>query len=163
MRTLIRQWAAFAALGAGLVHIALGAGSAAGPAIALIGAGAVELLWAVLVLARGRILAPRASATVATAYVGAWIAAILIGDGFGVDPLPMLAAVLLDLAVAGIAIASLRSPGVDRDPTAGRMLVGAFAGALIVAGIATPALAATPAGGGDMGGMHMTVPAGHSH
>lgn len=163
MRTLLRQWAAFAALGAGLVHIALGAGAAIGPAAVLIAIGAGELLWAVLVLARGRILAPRTATAATVAVVLVWIAAVVVGDGFGVDPLPMFAAVLLDLLVAGIVVASARSTRAERAPGAGRMLLGAFVGALLVAGIATPALASSPAGGGDMGGMHMNAPAGHSH
>lgn len=166
MRAILRQWASFAALGAGLIHIALGAGSPLGTAIVLVGVGAAELAWAIAVLARGRILATRSSITAAIVLVAVWIAAIVAGGGFGIDPLPMLAAVMLDLAVAALVVADGRSAGAEREPRAGRMVLGAFVGALLVAGLATPALAATPAGGGDMGGMHdtgVTVPSGHQH
>ncbi|NQX12725.1 hypothetical protein HQQ80_13895 [Microbacteriaceae bacterium VKM Ac-2855] len=168
MQNILRSWAAFAALGAGLIHLALGAGSGGVLTVVLVVVGTVELLWAVLVLARGRVLAARTSIGVALALVAGWIGVILTTGGLDISPLPMLAAVVFDLAVAGIVTAQLRSKPNRTDPElpAGRMLLATFAGALLVASLATPALAATPAsggGGGDMGGMQMSVPSGHQH
>lgn len=164
LATMARTWPMLAAFGAGLVLLALsaGAGGAAGGVLAAVGVAA--LAWGVLSLHRGRPVLPGAALGVGVALlVGA---AVLVGTGLagtaGVAAGPLLAASVFAAVVAGNAALVLRrraramGPGaaVNGAPDAAgrpaidgrRSLVGLVAGALLVAGLATPALAATEAG-----------------
>jgi hypothetical protein len=148
---------ALASLGVGLVHLATGAGSPLFPAILLVGFGIAELGWGVALLVRGRVVLPRIALPVALAPVALWgldiAAAVALGESgvsaslpFG----PMAAASLLSVSVAaGLAFARRRSlaPQPAASPQRpGRYLLGMTLGAMLVAGLVTPALAGTMAG-----------------
>ena len=161
-------WPALASLGAGLVLCATAAG--APPAIALpVGVAAVAvLIWAFSVLRAGRLVMPRAA--VAGGAIG------ILGSGFLLltGPLaliPFLALFVFSWSIAIAAVVELRAKRVARLPdvhpapvgrTPGR--AGAFTMALVlegmlVAAIATPALAASEAG--EFAVPHGTLHFGH--
>lgn len=152
-----RSVMALASLGVGLVHLAVGAGSPLFPAILLVGFGVAELGWGVALLARGRIVLPRLALPLALTPVALWgldvTATVAIG-GTGMTASlpfgPMAAASLLSLFLgAGLALA--RRQALAPQPAAsparpGRYLLGMGLGAVLVAGLVTPALAGTNAG-----------------
>lgn len=161
LSTMARTWPMLSSLGAGLVLLALAAGAGGTAGVVLVGAGAAGLGWGVLSLRAGRALAPRITLGVAAALLVA--AGALVGSGLtasaGVRVGPLVAASVFVAIVAGQAALVVRrrrrngrsDPVPDRDvPRAavdGRLsLVGLLVGALLVAGLATPALAATRAG-----------------
>lgn len=162
LSALARTWPMLCALGAGLVLLALaaGAGGIAGGAMAA--AGAAGLGWGVLSLRAGRALVPGVVlGTCAALLVGA---GVLVGSGLaeaaGVPVGSLLAASVFIVVVAGHCAVVVRgrsgahrardgrSPAPARAAAVdGRLpLVGLVVGALLVAGLATPALAATEAG-----------------
>ncbi|NQX05622.1 hypothetical protein HQQ82_11030 [Rathayibacter sp. VKM Ac-2856] len=164
MSTVARGNAAFAGLGAGLVHLSLAAGELNAATIPIAALGVAELAWGVLVLARGRILVPRIALGVTGATVAGFVLAI--AAGLLRDPLPALAAGALQLVAAAVVAATLRSQRDDaeRPVSAPRAVLGLFAGALLVSALATPALSASSEGTHDMGGMMTTVrDGGHGH
>lgn len=159
---MIRVWAGFAALGAGLIHLALVIGSPVAAAVPLALAGGAEFLWGVFAVAGPRAPVPRVARIAVLAPLGAWIAALVTGlaPGLGVRILPMLIASLLDVVVAVAITLLLRRP--DRPAiTARRYLVGVIAGALVVIGLSAPALAATEAG--ELAGTPPLPLAPHGH
>ncbi|OUE19115.1 hypothetical protein BFL36_13820 [Clavibacter michiganensis] len=116
MSLLIRHWLALAALGAALIHLAVGAGSSPASMVALLLIGAAELAWAVAVLRSDRLPAATWAVVGALVPVAGWAllvsaAVVLDAPGItsGVPAMPMLAATLLDLAVAAIVGRHLRS------------------------------------------------------
>lgn len=129
----------FAALGAGLLHLALAVGAVPALAVGLAVVGGLEFLWGVLAVSRPTV--PLAWAAVIAALVppAAWILLLLLGVD-GPRPLPMLAATALDLAVAVMLAAGLRrgATAESRHPILGIALA-----ALLVAAITVPALIAT--------------------
>ncbi|WKK72197.1 hypothetical protein Q0F99_04095 [Rathayibacter oskolensis] len=162
MTTVARCNAAFAALGAGLVHVSSAAGREDAAVVPFALLGAVELAWAVAVLALGRFLLPRTALAIAAASAAGL--GVAVATGFLRDPLPTLAAGLLQLAAAMVVAWTLRSPRrSERALPASRAVIGLLAGALTVSALATPALAATSGGSGDMGGMMSVVDSGHGH
>lgn len=163
MTTVARCNAAFAGLGAGLVHVSLAAGGDAPQAPVFGALGAIELLWAVLVLARGRLILPRTALVVAVASLAAF--AVALAAGILREPLPALAAGVLQLIAAAVVAVSLRSSHLQERPISpSRVVLGMLAGALTVSALATPALAASSGGSGGMGGMMTSViDGGHHH
>ncbi|MBD8057395.1 hypothetical protein IC607_00215 [Cellulomonas sp. JH27-2] len=155
-----RTWAADAALGAGLVLFALGAehlGDHVVLAAILITWGAAETLWAVLAL-RGPAPLPRSALAVLLVGAAGWVVVqpatrTTIGTAD-------LAVVVLQLAAAMLLAARLRAgrvgagrgnraTGGAATPVAvgaGRQLAVMAAGALVVATVTVPGLAATNAG-----------------
>ena len=131
----------FAALGAGLLHLALAVGSVPWLATGLAVVGGVEFLWGVLAVSRPGVPVPRAAIAGALAAPAAWVVLLLLGSD-GLRALPMLAATALDLAVAVVlAIGLRRSPATEpRHPAFGIVVAG-----LVVAAITVPALIATEA------------------
>ena len=131
----------FAALGAGLVHLALAVGALPGLAVGLAAVGGVEFLWGVLAVSRPGVPLPRVALAGALVPPVAWVVLLLLGTA-GPRPLPMLAATALDLAVAGgLALALRRAPRAEpRHPGVGIAIAG-----LVVAAITVPALIATEA------------------
>lgn len=131
----------FAALGAGLIHLALAIGAEVGLAVGLVVVGAAEALWGVLAVSRPGLPAPRISLAAALVPPITWVL-VLTTSLTGPRPLPMLAATLLDLAIAvGIAI-GLRRPSVRESR---RPAIGIGIAALVVVLISAPAVVATGA------------------
>jgi hypothetical protein len=163
MSTVARGNAAFAGIGAGLVHLSLAAGQLDAGTLPLAALGVVELVWGVVVLARGRIVLPRTALAVTGVTVAGFVLAV--AAGLLRDPLPALAAGALQLVAAAVVAATLRSQRtVERPVSAPRAVLGLFAGALLVSALATPALSASSEGSHDMGGMMTTInDSGHSH
>jgi hypothetical protein len=132
----------FAALGAGLIHVALAVGAAPWLAAVLVTVGAAEFLWGVLAVSRPGVPLPRAAIVGALVPPAAWIVVLVAALPEGPRPLPMLAATALDLAVAiGLAAGLRRAPRVEsRRPLLGITLAG-----VLVAAITVPALITTEA------------------
>ncbi len=168
MATMIRTWLGLGALGAGLVHLAVAAGSAPGALALLVLVGAAEVAWGVTALARERVPLPRiALAGAVAAVVG--VAAVLVlragamshmatmtpaGTVAGVPAVPMLGAALLELGcAAALAVVVRRGRRESRRPGVWAYLGGVVAGAAVVAGITSASLGATPVGAMAMQGM----------
>lgn len=149
MDAVARAWLGFLALGAGLIHLALAIGAPLAVAAPLLVVGAAEFGWGVFAFTGPRIPVPRVARLLALAPILGWVLLLLAGGGgLGVRALPMIVASLFDVALAiGISIV-LRRAGRPAAPIGtARYLLGVAAGALIVAALAVPALAATEAGG----------------
>lgn len=152
MSAVTRAALGFAALGAGLLHLALAVGAAPLLAAGLVVVGAAEFLWGVLTTARPEALLPRVAMVGALVPPVAWVVLLLAAAPDGPQPLPMLAATVLDLAVAiGVATALRRREHPEpRHPVLGVAIAG-----VIVAALTFPALLATEvAGGSDLTPVH---------
>lgn len=171
MNAVLRGWLGFFALGAGLVHLALVIGSPLAVGIPLVIVGAAEFAWGVFAFTRPTLPLPRLARVAALIPILGWVAVLVlggIGTIGGLRVLPMLVASLLDLAIAiGITWILRRDPA--QAPALlrpGRYLLSLGAGALVVAALTTPALAATEAGdaaiphGGDEP-LELILPGGH--
>jgi hypothetical protein len=148
----------FAALGAGLIHLALAVGAAPVLAAGLLVMGGAEFLWGVLTTARPEALLPRVAIAGALVPPAAWVVLLLVGTSDGPRPLPMLAATVLDFAVAiGVATALRRAEHPEpRHPVLGVVVAG-----VIVAALTFPALIATEVVGGlpvDLTPLHEDAP-----
>ncbi len=171
MRHITHAWAALAALGAGLVHLAVAASAPTLLLIAFLLVGIGEVVWAVLTLARSRYVIPRLYPLLALIPLAVWALGVFSGVESTVLP-PMslaLAAVLGLLSAAFVAVSSRRGSADEstREPSAGLTLVGFLAGAFAMAAIALPALGQTSAGIAASQGPHahhstVDVPEGHS-
>ncbi len=175
MTPISRLWLAFAAVGAGTIHLAVGASAPVLLAIAMVGFGIAELGWGVATLVRGRLMAPDPALYGALIPVLVWGLTATLGSGFGLPagstglPLfPMMVASLFGLFIAGTlavgrraarrgilataeeagAVPARGAGQTDAPPAAqgGRFLVALTIGALVFSGLTTPALAATEAG-----------------
>jgi hypothetical protein len=179
MSAVTRLWTAFAALGAGLIHVAVGASAPLPLAVLLVGFGIAELAWGVAALSLGRLPVPRAVTGAALIPVFVWGITAALGSGLGVSAeatgLPlysMTVASLFNLFVALvvavrqrrrlIATAEVRASVADLPRTAPaaaggwRFLTALTLGGVLFSGLTTPALAATDAG-------QLAVPHGTSH
>ncbi|MGN6503171.1 MAG: hypothetical protein ACTHKX_09785, partial [Pseudolysinimonas sp.] len=76
---MIRAWAGFAALGAGLIHLALAIGSPVAAAVPLGIVGGAEFVWGVLAVAGPRAPLPRVTRIAVLVPLGAWIVTLLTG------------------------------------------------------------------------------------
>lgn len=157
-------FAGFAGFGAGAVNLATASSLLLSPAVGGFavagGVGAVLwgtslLAWSVLSLRRGSLLrAGQAAALLLGASVvhaASALAAMAAGpSGLALSHLTALLLSLMIVAAAGwLRRRSNGEPadtGVAAQPGAGRLLLAAFAAAVLVAGIATPGLAASTAG-----------------
>lgn len=156
-----RCWAGFASLGAGLVHFGvvrehLDSWLLHGMFFAAL--GSAQIAWALLAMSRDRVPLPRLVVTATLSLVALWAFTRTFGLPFGpgagtpepVGTADLLAMVLHGMLVASVVVAvrSDRSAHAyaARPRTAGRTLVGLGAGALVMAALTTPALAATEAG-----------------
>jgi hypothetical protein len=157
MPTITRTWVAFAAIGTGLIHLALVIGSPLPLGIVLAVLGLVEFGWGVLTFARETVAFPRVALVLAIAPVVLW-GLLLVSSALSATPelagslrlLPLGIATLFELFIAGVLAVRLRR-GSDteeptRPPSIARYLVGLIVGGLVVAGLTTPALGATEAG-----------------
>ena len=165
MTPVIRMWLGFAALGAALIHLAVGAGAPLPLAILLVGFGIAELGWAIVTLVRAQPIALRVTLGAVLIPVFVFAATATLGSGLGVSaaetglPIyPMLIASLFNLFLAGsLAIiirqshnakpASATDKSVrEAQPAGWRFLTALVLAGLVVSGLTTPALAATNAG-----------------
>lgn len=167
MGQITRTWLGFAAIGAGLIHLALVVSSPAPIAGALLVLGVLEFGWGVLTFARDTLIAPAVARVVAIAPIVLWSLLVVISTLLqnpaivsSLTFLPMAAATVFEVFAATVLSVHLRrSSGTagDADATAsaaasatvthpGRYLLALSAGALVMAGLTTPALAATEAG-----------------
>jgi hypothetical protein len=154
--TITKTWVCFAAIGTGLIHLALVIGSPAPLAVVLGILGLAEFGWGVVTFARERIAAPRAVLAVAIAPIIGWGLVLLsstVFEGSGLAAalgvLPLAIATLFELFVAGAIGRTLRREGRQdarqKPPGTARYLVGVLLGGLAVAALTTPALAYTQA------------------
>lgn len=173
---IVRTWMAFAAIGAGLIHVALVLGSSLPLGIAFAVLGLAQFGWGVLTFARDSVPLPRVALVVALAPIV--IAGAASGFGLAVIPgsvrlLPLAVASLFELFIAGVLASQVRR-GARKEaspvtPAVGRYLLGLLVGGLVVASLTTPALAATEAGqhaqphGGDAGLGTISFPSHGAH
>ena len=158
MPTITRTWLAFAAIGVGLIHIALVIGSPLALGIILAVLGLTEFGWGVLTLARETVVLPRVALAVAVAPIVLW-GLLLVTSTVAKSPelaasmvlLPLAVATLFELFIAGTLAVHLRRRAAPhgpspRVPSVARYLLAVLVGGLAVASLTTPALAATAAG-----------------
>ncbi|CAL4860977.1 hypothetical protein [Microbacterium sp. MM2322] len=175
---LVRSWPALAAWGAGLVQLGLGAGAIVkgadavdrGIGILLATVGAATLAWGVVTLAKGRIAMPRSGVAVSLVGIVLLFGLMLVGPA-QVSVYPVAVSAILSLAVGVVSAVALRRAGRGRPSrTAARSAArtsigGLIAGAFLLAGVVTPALAATPIGsdapGASVNEVFMTGHGGH--
>ncbi|MFP7761766.1 hypothetical protein [Marisediminicola sp. LYQ85] len=176
MSQITRTWLAFAALGTGLIHLALVVGLPLPLGILLGALGAAEFAWAIVTLARDDLVAPRIARVVALVPVLGWSVIVVTATIFDVSGLasalpvlPMAVATLFELVAVAILSSALRpaervaehTTDTREAPSAPalalatpsvstthpvRYLVALTAGAVVVGALTTPALAATEAG-----------------
>jgi hypothetical protein len=167
MTAVARGWLGFFALGAGLIHLALVIGSPLPIGIPLLVVGIAEFVWGIVALTSPEVPFARVARGAALAPILGWVALLVLAGAAGlsgVRVLPMLVASLLDVAVAVTITAVLR-----RDPAhkprplrPGPYLLALGAGAVVVAALTIPALAATEVGDlAQHGGYESNLPPGH--
>lgn len=141
-----RTGSAYAALGAGLVLVALGSEHVAhhlGLGVGALALGAAELVWAVVAL-RGPAPLPRVALGVLLGGAVGWLAAA--ASATGTLGLANAVAVTLQLAAAVLLAVCLRSVGSARAAGPVARLTVLAVGSLVAAAITVPGLAATAAG-----------------
>lgn len=158
MSAITRTWIAFAAIGTGLIHVALVIGSPLALAIPLGLLGAIEFGWGILAFSRQQLPTPRAAMVVALAPLVVWGLLVTAASALQFPALatamhvvPWGIAAIFQLFVAGTLSLHARrvSEGRSRSnttPGAARYLTALMVGALAVSALTTPALAATEAG-----------------
>ncbi|PPF85947.1 hypothetical protein C5C03_14545 [Clavibacter michiganensis] len=153
MSLLIRHWLALAALGAALIHLAVGAGSPPAAMVALLLIGVAEGAWAIAVLRSDRLPVPGWAALGALVPVAGWAllvtaAVVMSAPGITSDlpAIPMLAATLLDLVVAAVVGRHLRSRAESEAQAACTAVEATFpADVLVGSGASLPSAALSPA------------------
>lgn len=178
-----RVWLALPAIGAGLIVIAVGAGSPIPLAAVFLLLGGSQAAWGLAVLGLERIPFPRLSLPLFLATTLLW--GVLVGlttvlhdsTAFAsIGLFPMVCASGLSLAIALTLVVRIRNAraatgaraprsSVDSGQRPGRFVLSLVIAALVVSGVTTPALAATTAGQfavphGEHGGT--TITDGHS-
>ena len=157
MSQITRTWLGFAAIGAGLIHLAMVVGSPLPVAIILVGLGVTEFGWGVLAFAKDRLIGASVARIVAIGPVIVWstvvIAAILFDAAWLASFLPLIpmaiATVFELFAVAVLSLHLRPSKGLAAAPalpSVGRYLLAVTVGGILVGALTTPALAATEAG-----------------
>ena len=142
---LVRGWIAFAAVGAGLIHLALVISAPLFGGILLAIVGIAEFAWGVMVMFDERFLVPRLAVVAVLAPIGLWIAALLL-DAASFQPFPLAIASVLELFIAIAIAVSLRRSGDPKPVSTRRYVLGLAAGAVVVGVLTGPALGATEAG-----------------
>ncbi|MBN9150860.1 MAG: hypothetical protein J0H56_05505 [Micrococcales bacterium] len=184
MSQITRSWLAFAAMGAGVIHLGVAPGTAIPAAVVLGVLGLAEFAWGVGVLARNRFLMPRVALVGAFAPVIGWGFALLAAVAFDNPELasafgafPMAVASFFNLVIAAVLGAdrrrtatvssgsAVRAPKPRRQAPACLYLTGLMVGALAVSMLTTPALAATGAGINNPHANHgeLDLPEQHHH
>ncbi|PSL37181.1 hypothetical protein CLV49_0788 [Labedella gwakjiensis] len=176
MPTNLNTLVAVATLGAGLVHLAVGAGSPLPLLAVFVAVGVAEIGWAVAVLRLERVPAARVFLGVLLLPLTVWTVVIGVGAGSSLPLGPLAAASLLTVAVAVVVVlTTVRSARTNVVPARAadeehpwRFIGTLAASAAIVAGIVTPALSGTwagqfaePHGSHDVPGLDIEEHAGH--
>jgi hypothetical protein len=161
---LTRIWIAFAALGAGLIHLAVAAAAPPLLLVTFLVLGSAEVAWSAATMLRSRFVLRRLALVGSILALVAWASALLLGDAVGVTvdtlpPLPLASASLLDIVVAIAMAASLRRspdgpPPRAPEPGAGWTVLGIAAGAVVMSLLTLPALGQTQAGIAALDGPH---------
>lgn len=154
MPTIVRTWIAFAAIGVGLIHVALVIRAPLGMVIPLAVLGLAEFGWGVLTFARDSVPVPRVALVVAIVPALAWALLLAVASSTentslaaSLPLLPLAVSTLFELVIAAVIGVNLRRADAPAAPPGvARYLLGLLAGALVVAALTTPALAATQAG-----------------
>ena len=155
MPQITRSWLAFAAMGAGMIHLALAPGFGVPGAVAPVVLGAAEFGWGVAMLARDRFVVIRLTRVAAFVPAIGWGILLLVAVALQAPTLasilpvlPMAVATLFTLVIAAALSARMRHPSVrsDRPVGAYRYLAALMAGGLLVSALTTSALAAPQAG-----------------
>ncbi|MDJ0377372.1 hypothetical protein [Cryobacterium sp. PH31-L1] len=174
MSPVVRTWLGFAALGAALIHLAVGVTAPFPLSVLLVGFGIAELGWGIATLATGRVITPRIVVGAALIPVFIWGVTAALGSGLGVTsaqtglPLyPMAVASLFNIFLAATVAIALRrapngiptalgaaapatSPGTSTQgtstPGGWRFITGLVVGGFLLSALTTPALAATEVG-----------------
>jgi hypothetical protein len=153
------------------VHLALVIGSPIALGIPLVVVGAAEFAWGVFAFTAPALPLRRVARVAALVPILGWVVLLAVGAAGaagaigGLRVLPMLVASLLDLAIAiGITWILRRDPArADVPLRPGRYLLALGAGAIVVAALTTPALAATEAGDAALPNGGLDLPDGHGH
>jgi hypothetical protein len=158
MSAITRTWIAFAAVGTGLIHVALVIGSPLVLAIPLGLLGIIEFGWGVFAFTREQLPTPRAAMVVAVAPLVAWGLLVAAASTLKVpalvavlDVVPWGIAAIFQIFVAGMLARHSRRVREGKRTAASatgaaRYLAALMLGALAVSALTTPALAATEAG-----------------
>lgn len=154
MPAISRSWVAFAAVGAGLIHLALVIQAPVALAIPLALLGLAEFGWGVLTFARERLMFPRVALVVAVVPTVLW--ALLLATAPSVAAslgfLPLAVSTLFGLFVAAMLARHLRrtTDAAPQPPGIARYLLAIIAGGLVIVALTAPALASTEAGGSSV-------------
>ncbi|GGD37007.1 hypothetical protein GCM10010915_17210 [Microbacterium faecale] len=149
--------AGFAAIGAGLILCAVGAGAGVPAAIGLVALALAEFAWAVATMHTRRVLAPR-SALAASVAIVAGATLLLFTARIGLAPFLALLALHGAVGIAAAVVLRRRARDQPISATDSRMPLVAVivVQAMAVAAVTTPALADTEPG-------DMAVPHGTHH
>lgn len=154
MPAISRSWVAFAAVGAGLIHLALVIGSPVALAVPLALLGLAEFGWGVLTFAREALLFPRVAIVVAVVPIVLWAVLLAVAPSAAASLgfLPLAVSSIFGLFVAALLGRHLRraADAPPEPPGITRYLLGLVAGGLLVAALTAPALASTEAGGSSV-------------
>ena len=136
MSPLARGWIACAAVGAGLLHVAVALGRPIELAAVLFVIGTAEFAWGALVLAWSRLLVPRVALAGAFAPGILWLIAV-IAHVPGVPLLPLATATALELFAAVLIARGLRGARRQRELTPLALVIAV----VVIAALTLPALA----------------------
>lgn len=101
MGPILRIYLGFAGIGAGLIHMALAAGSPLPEGIVFTALGITEFGWGTITFARQRVLAPRVARAVAIAPIMLWALVIVLSTIFDASQLAA-SLTLLPMAIATV-------------------------------------------------------------
>lgn len=149
MSPITRSWIAFAAVGAGLIYLALVISATTGVGAVLAVIGIAGFGWGVLVMFDERFLVPRVAVVAVLAPIVVWLCIVLLsaaGVGelaAGFRPVPLAVATALELFIAVALALHLRRGPRPVTTSTRRYVVGLVAGILVIGALVAPALAAT--------------------
>ena len=160
MSQITRTWLGFAAIGAGLIHLAMVVSSPVPVAIVLVGLGVTEFGWGVLTFAKERLIGASAARIVAIGPMVVWsmlVLAATLSDAAWLASflplIPMAIATVFELFAVAVLSLHLRlsretdaAVSTPASPSVGRYLLAVTVGGILVGALTTPALAATEAG-----------------
>ena len=160
MSQIRRAWLGFAAIGAGLIHLAMVVSSPVPVAIVLVGLGVTEFGWGVLTFAKERLIGASAARIVAIGPMVVWsmlVLAATLSDAAWLASflplIPMAIATVFELFAVAVLSLHLRlsretdaAVSTPASPSVGRYLLAVTVGGILVGALTTPALAATEAG-----------------